>query len=87
MRLLMLFSREEINRTGYPVIVEGWDKRKSGRVRRAYLETFSEEERNSLTRIYPKLYRWYLVTGVEEGVLSCKTYELIKKAANFFATI
>lgn len=87
MKLMLSFSSDEINQTGYPVIVEAWDKIKSGRVRRAYLSEFSEEERNKLTRLYPKLYRWYLVTGIKDAVMSMATYELIVKAANFFGTI
>lgn len=74
--------------TNYAVIVEGWDNRKYGRVGRAWNEQFTQAERNKLARMYGKLYRWYLVTGVPARVnLQLATIALIKKAAAFFASI
>lgn len=72
----------------YPVIVEAWDKRTAGRVRRAYLAEFTEAERATLARYYAKFYRWHLVTGTPRRVmLRLATLHLLQRAAAFFGTI
>jgi hypothetical protein len=47
----------------YPVIVEAWDKRLYGRVRKAYFEQFDQKERETIGRYHTKFRRWYLVSG------------------------
>jgi len=86
-RLKLIVSGDVFTqKTGYAVIVECWEKKNYGRVRRAWLETFSEAERNKLAKWYGKLYKWHLVSGVPAQVgLDTKTLELLIKAANFFA--
>lgn len=72
----------------YPVIVEGWDKRKHGRVGRAWIKEFTQAERNKIGKYYGRFYRWYLISGTPDRVL-CKlnTVLLLKRVVNFFATI
>jgi hypothetical protein len=72
----------------YPVLVEGWDKKKSGRVKRAWLKEFTEAERTTISSYYKRFYRWHLVTGMPAHV-SCRltTLALLQRAVNFFASI
>jgi len=73
----------------YPIIVEMWDKRKSGRVKRAWLKEFTESERNLMSRYYAKFYVWYFRTGTPHRVIGCKmkTLDTLRRAVHFFATI
>ncbi len=72
----------------YPVIVEGWEKSKYGRVRRAWHKEFTQEERNKIARYHGKFYRWYLVTGNPHRVsLRLTTLTLLQRAVAFFATV
>lgn len=89
-RVMYAFSTEEITRTGYACIVEGWDKvKEQGSRRRSYRQEFTEEERAKLTWLYNnRLYGWCLRTGVpEEVVMSRETFQLIQRAAGFFALL
>lgn len=71
----------------FGVIVEMWDKRKEGRIGRAYRAEFTESEQRLLATWYAKLYRWHLVSGTPRRVsLRPKTLELLRRAAHFFAT-
>lgn len=70
----------------FPVLVENWDKRKSGRGRRAWMREFTETERRKIARYYGRFYRWYLVTGTpRQVVLRIPTLQLLKRACHFFA--
>lgn len=88
-RLAPVFSGEQFKKTvDYPVIVEMWEKKNSGRVRRAYLAQFTDDERTTLARYYAKFYKWHLVTGTPVRVMArLKTVQLLQRAVNFFATI
>lgn len=87
-KLMLSFSRDEISSTGFPVIVEGWDRAKDGSRKRRYNQEFSESERRYLADLYPHLYRWYLVTGTpKERVFSPGDFQLLQRACNFFATV
>jgi hypothetical protein len=44
------------------VIVEGWDKRLFGRVKRAYLAEFNDKERMVISRWHTHLYQWFMRT-------------------------
>ncbi len=88
MRLAMVFNHEELCALNTPVIVEMWEKRLFGRIKRAWLAEFSEQERRAAKRIYDTAYRWYLVKGVpQEHLMSAKTYNLIQRLVNFFGCI
>lgn len=72
----------------YPVIVECWEKKKYGRVKREWEKKFTKAERNKIARYYGRFYRWHLVSGTPKRVsLRLSTLQLLKKAAEFFATI
>lgn len=72
----------------YSVIVEMWNKAKSGRQRRLYLQEFTEAERKKIATYYARFYRWHLVTGTPDKV-SCRldTLQLLQRAVNFFGSI
>lgn len=71
------------------VIVECYDHKKHGKGKREYLSQFSDKERKVISQYYGKLYDWYLRRGIpQDGVeMSLSTYELLCRAANFFASI
>lgn len=72
----------------YAVIVEGWEKRTFGRVKRAWLQTFSEEERATAATYYRTFYDWHLVKGPPDHVaLQVKTLNLLQRVSNFFGSI
>lgn len=93
MRLMTVFSSDEIRKMGIDVIVEGWHHAvgngSAGRVRRAYQAEFTEEERKKLGELYrTKLYPWTMRTGIPDEVeMTLATRDLIIRAANFFASI
>jgi hypothetical protein len=90
LELCQVFYGDALRRViDYPVIVESWDKKKSGRVKREWLKQFTESERNLVARYYAKFYRWYLVTGAPERVVFRKleTIHTLQRAAAFFASI
>lgn len=72
----------------YGVIVEMWDKKKSGRVKRAYLQEFDEAERKLLSRWQQMFYRWHMHSGTPQRIsMRLGSLELLQRAVNFFATI
>ena len=72
----------------YPVIVESWDKIKSGKPKREWLKQFTEEERKRIAYYYKKFYDWYLLTGAPMSIsLKSKNITLLQRAVNFFASI
>jgi hypothetical protein len=81
--------RDFADRVGYTVIVEMWDRRKSGRAGRMWLSEFDASERRLITTWYSKFYRWYLVTGPPETVRLGKasTMALLRRATCYFMEI
>lgn len=76
----------------YPIVVEMWDKvvgrNNTGRKNRAWLASFTEDERRTIHRYYNLFYRWYLRTGTPQYVIMrLKTLHLLQRAVHFFATI
>ncbi len=72
----------------YPVIVESWDRAKSGRGRRAYEAAFTESERASLAEHYKTLRGWYLQTGTPDQVhMPLGDIALLERACAFFASV
>ncbi len=71
------------------VIVENYGHKSFGRGKREYLANFTEAERKIISRWYGILYDYHLRTGIPiNGVaMSLETLELLRRAANFFATI
>jgi hypothetical protein len=87
MKLMPVFSGEMFQQSvAYPVIVEAWDKKNSGRHKRRWEATFTQAERNKISRYYGRFYRWYLVSGTPKRVsLQLNTLTLLQRAVNFFA--
>jgi len=72
----------------YPIIVEMWQKKRYGRVRKAYRATFTKAERRKLAWWHSKFWNWYICSGTPERVsLQPATIELLQRAVHFFATI
>lgn len=72
----------------YPVIVESWEKRRTGSVGRKYREQFTEKGRETIARYHTLFYRWYLVTGTPRRVqMSMATLGLLQRAVGFFGGI
>lgn len=73
----------------YPIIVERWDHKKGGRVKREWMKQFTEAERNLISRYYAKFYRWYLVSGTPRKVVfrKIKTIQTLQRAVDFFASV
>lgn len=70
------------------VIVETWDHKNYGRGKRSYKQLFTEKERRQIARWYKHIYNWYLRTGLPRRfTMSLETFNLLDRAANFFATI
>ena len=93
MKYVFEYSREELNRWQYPIIVENWDRIASkeayGRLKRLYVAEYTSSERATLARYYKLFYRWYFVTGTPEHYIfrKAETMHLILRAIQFFATI
>ena len=72
----------------YPVIVESWDRIKSGKAKREWLKQFTEEERDRIAYYQKKFHDWYLITGAPMSIsIKSKNIALLERAINFFATI
>lgn len=72
----------------YPVIVEAWDKVKSGKAKREWLKQFTEEDRARIAYYQKKFYDWYLVTGAPMSIsVKSKNITLLQRAVDFFASI
>lgn len=89
MELLPVFTGQEFERAvAYKVIVEMWDKKNFGRHKRAWLTTFTQDERNTIASYYGWFYRWHLVSGPPERI-ACRlhTLQLLQRVVNFFGSI
>jgi len=89
MRLSYTLDREELNRLYFPVLVEMYSKKNFGRVKRAYLNEFTERERKVISYYYRLFYRWYLVKGTPRSYTFRKfsTLELVQRAIDFFGRL
>ena len=88
-QLLAVFSGEEfLRQVQYPILVETWRKKDAGRVQRAWLKTFTDAERKTISSYYARFYKWHLVSGTPANV-SCRlaTLQLLQRAVQFFAEI
>lgn len=88
MNLAIRLNRDELSELSTPVVVEMWDKRLEGRVKRAWVKEFSEKERAKAATLYPLFYRWYLVKGLpEDKIFMPNTLDLVRRLVHFFGTI
>ena len=70
------------------VIVEGWGKKRYGRGRRRWLETFTDAERKSASAMHTRARRWVLETGHPQHMLfTIRHYQFMRRLADFFASI
>jgi len=86
-KVITLFGETKLRRFG--VIVEMYDKKAHGRVRREYLKQFTEAERNVMSAWYLKIYAWFMRSGIPRGGvrMSIQTYCTLCRFADFFATV
>lgn len=69
------------------VLVECWDHKAYGRVKRAYLASFTEAERKQLGKLRTRAWNWIMRRGTPDRVImSGRNYALLVRAATFFAT-
>ena len=89
MELGLILNHEEIQALQYPVVVEMWDKKNGGRVKRAWLQEFpTEAEREKARYWYLKFYGWYLRTGAPQEIsVRPSTLKFLERLINFFGTI
>ena len=86
MRLALELTGEEFRNLGTALIVEGWDNRKNGRQRRIYHQCTTQTERRIVAAMYPRLYRYELVSGYpDEILLKPSQITAIRHAAAAFA--
>jgi hypothetical protein len=72
----------------WAVIVETWEHKNYGRGKRLYLQTFTDAERKTISAYHGRLWNWTMRRGFpDEVIMSLATYELMNRAANFFASI
>lgn len=86
-RTVYVLNAEEVLQLGYRLICEsmGGSLWKTGRVQRAYKETFNKQEQQDIKcTIYRKAYVWYLKTGTpEQTEMSEYEYNLWHKLRKF----
>jgi len=86
MKLVTVFERPELVALQTAIVVECWEHKNSGRVKRAWLKEFTEEERAKASKLHKTFYQWHLVKGIPfEHRMTIGTYEFIKRLVNFFA--
>ena len=86
-RLLPVFSGEKFQQqVNYPIIVEAWEKKNSGKHRRRWLETFTKAEQRKIAGYHGRFYRWHLKSGTPKRVsMHLDTLALLQRAVRFFA--
>lgn len=89
-QVITLFSGEFFSKqVGWQVIVEMWEKRTFGRVKRAFQKEFTDpNEVRLLGEWYKRFYDWMFRTGTPRQVrMETRTLHLLQRAANFFGTV
>ena len=86
-RVYISLNSQDISNLQYPIIVECWEKKNCGRVRRAWLKEFNEKERAVAGKLYKLFYQWHLVKGAPQTKLfHHSTVTFIHRLVHFFAT-
>lgn len=86
-KLFLFLEREELNKLQYPIIVERWDKKNDGKLKRLFKQEFTTKERQKLYELQKLFHNWYLVKGTPKmKQFNPNTVDLIKRAVHFFAT-
>lgn len=87
MKLALELSHEELNQLHTSVVVQMWDKKSGGRIRRAWLVEFNEEERKRAAYYYKMFYSWYLVKGTPQShFFKPGQLQFIERLVNFFGS-
>jgi hypothetical protein len=83
-----IFSSHEFNRvSGAAVIVENWQRKANGSVKRAFEETFGFVDRVTLLLAHEKIRKWQLRDGTPNEVrVSLSTLAILQRCARFFCT-
>ena len=88
MHLSYTLDSEELARLQTPIVVEQWDKKNFGRVKRLWLHSFNEADRKRASRLQKLFYQWYLIKGLpQEHTFKPRTVCLIHRLVEFFASI
>lgn len=86
--LLQLDGQLFTRATQYPVVVERWDRRLSGKGKRRWLAEFTKRERRQAEILHTKLRRWYLLSGTPQKILlRADTIKLLQRLCDFFASL
>lgn len=90
MKLVTVFNHEELRALQTAVIVEMWDRvMGTGSGKRKFNAEFNSEEQETIKKLYKTFYKWHFGkvggTGIpQQHAMSIQTYELTKRACNFF---
>lgn len=85
--IIILWPKDKIRQFG-GVIVQCWDHKGHGRGKREWLSEFNKSERKKAGELYRKLYEWEMRRGYPQTIqFSFKTYHLLNRLGNFFASI
>ncbi len=88
MKLSLCLEQSDLNKLQFPVVVEMWEKKNSGRIKREWLKEFNDSDRKKAYKIYRKFYKWHLQTGVPDSVMVMpSSYRLMQRLCNFFGTV
>lgn len=84
-----VFSEEKMKELKLGIILLGWDKRRSGEVKRKWLLAFNAEERRRLSEYIVKIRTWETEVGYPEQYrfISLDNLAMIKRAVRFFGNI
>ena len=88
MKLVTVFEKPELEKLQSAVVVERWDHiLGTGTGKRKFKAEFNSKERELIEVYYKIFYRWYRQTGIPNNhKMSIQTYNLMKRACNFFGT-
>lgn len=91
MKTMLIFTGDEVRELiPYGLICETrygcrWG---TGKVRRAWLSTFTEKERAACSKLFSTSYSWFLTKGVPNEVhMMPETYKLWQKLGTFCASV
>lgn len=88
-RVFLELDHEELRGLQVGVVVEGWEKRRScGRIRRAWLASFNENERRKALQYYKLFHLWTMVKGIPQSrFFTSGELQFVYKLTRFFGTI
>ena len=92
MKLVTIFEYPELKALQSAVLVEMYNRVIStGTGKRKFNESFTESEQEQIKRFYKLFYGWHFLriggTGIPKThQMTIVTYELMKRAINFFGT-